>query len=104
MTLLVRALAGELPRDDYFNAWETLADPDEYEPSEEVRVWMQLNWRALMLPAVMNASSVANFDELSDASIPTPPTVSAIARAPVLRENWMQPFLDEYVKNGGVVI
>ena len=102
--LILHALRGELPQTNLYDAWDALPDPNGYKPTEEVRIWLHLNWREIMPAAPTGQEQAADSPELSCAQIPTVPTVLAIARAPLLSEPWMKPFLEEYVQNGGVVI
>ena len=92
VTLILRVLSGELPR-GYYEAWDALADPNGYKPSEEVRIWVHTHWKELVPPV-----------EAPAALVPSIPSTLTIAHAPVLTEEWMQPFLAEYVRNGGVII
>ena len=99
--LILRALRGELPQGNLYDAWDALPDPDGYKPTEEVRIWLHTNWRNLMPVQSADSKPAPAAAELACAQIPTVPTVQ---HAPALSEDWMQPFLEEYVKCGGVVI
>ena len=103
IALIIRALAGELPRNDYYDAWDALADPKGYKPSEPVRQWIHVKWQELMAPTVADEGQAVTTPGPACAPIPAIPAILAAQRAPVLAEPWMQPFLDEFAKHGIVV-
>lgn len=101
MGLMLRALSDELPRTGYFDAWEALEHPDGYEPTEEVRQWMQENWNELMPKAAGNTPPDLSKDgqALSEV-IPTTPTLT---HAREVWEDWMPIFFTAFVTTGGNV-
>ena len=104
--LIFRALRGELPQNNYYDAWTALGEPaaSEYQPSEEVRIWVQTHWKKLM-PAGAVTEETSDDAGSSCAPVPSIPSTLAIAPAPepVLSETWMQPFLAEYAKRGVII-
>lgn len=99
--LILRALRGELPHGNLYDAWDALPDPNAYKPTEEIRIWLHTNWRNLMPVQSVESKAAPAPAELPCAQIPAIP---AVQHAPVPSKDWMQPFLDEYVRNGGVII
>ena len=96
MSLILRAQAGELARVSYHEAWDGLGREaaEAYHPSEQVEKWMRLNWPSLF-PAAPDGAGVA--------SVPVVESVAPVVfTPPILTEDWMQPFLDEYKVNGNI--
>ena len=92
LALIVRAAAGELPRDSFDDAWDALEAefPGGYVPIGEVETWMREHWDKPAL-AFLHPST-------------PPPTLGITPDYPVSRplaRSWMPMFLEKFVSTGG---